>query len=153
MKWSPAKNIFHRYTYDQQYFRQVHLWPGCWTCLSSPFKERLLPKVIIFKFLRIEKNIWVVSKSESFKSVLKVKTFRFIRSEHYKNLLACALNPGNTRKRFFNFPQVRKKTSQNHPAGQVCIRTKTWKKTKTKTMTMSKLPRTSLQDKYTYDNH
>jgi len=43
---------------------------------------------------------------------------RFIRSEHYKNLLACALNPGNTRKRFFNFPQVRKKTSQNHPAGQ-----------------------------------
>lgn len=43
---------------------------------------------------------------------------RFIRSDHYKSLLANALNPGNTRKRFFNFPQVRKKTSQNHPSGQ-----------------------------------
>jgi len=41
---------------------------------------------------------------------------RFIRSEHYKSLLATALNPGNTRRKFFNFP-VRKKTSQNHPAG------------------------------------
>jgi len=40
---------------------------------------------------------------------------RFIRSEHYKNLLAYAINPGSSRKRFFNFPQVRKKISQNHP--------------------------------------
>jgi len=40
---------------------------------------------------------------------------RFIRSDHYKNLLAYAINPGSSRKRFFNFPQVRKKISQNHP--------------------------------------
>jgi len=40
---------------------------------------------------------------------------RFIRSEHYKNLLANAINPGSSRKRFFNFPQVRKKASNNQP--------------------------------------
>jgi len=37
---------------------------------------------------------------------------RFLRSEHYKSLLANSLNPGSSRKRFFNFP-VRKKPSQN----------------------------------------
>lgn len=41
---------------------------------------------------------------------------RFIRSEHYKNLLSNAINPGSSRKRFFNFPQVRKKAS--HPNNQ-----------------------------------
>jgi len=39
---------------------------------------------------------------------------RFLRSEHYKSLLANSLNPGSSRKRFFNFP-VRKKPSQNQP--------------------------------------
>jgi regulator of G-protein signaling len=49
---------------------------------------------------------------------------RFLRSEHYKTLLANALNPGSSRKRFFNFP-VRKKPSHNHPAnpGQPCTST------------------------------
>merc|ERR1719225_1784588 len=38
---------------------------------------------------------------------------RFIRSEHYKNLLSNAINPGNARKRIFNFPVViRKKISR-----------------------------------------
>jgi len=36
---------------------------------------------------------------------------RFLRSEHYKQLLANSLNPGSSRKRFFNFA-VRKKPSQ-----------------------------------------
>jgi len=43
---------------------------------------------------------------------------RFIRSDHYKNLLANAINPGSSRKRIFNvnFPHIRKKISQNQPA-------------------------------------
>jgi len=41
---------------------------------------------------------------------------RFIRSDHYKNLLTSAINPGSSRKRIFNFPQIRKKISQNHPS-------------------------------------
>lgn len=41
---------------------------------------------------------------------------RFIRSDHYKNLLASAINPGSSRKRFFNFPQVRKKASNTQAA-------------------------------------
>jgi len=37
---------------------------------------------------------------------------RFIRSDHYKTLLTNAINPGSSRKRIFNFPQIRKKPSQ-----------------------------------------
>ena len=40
---------------------------------------------------------------------------RFIRSDHYKTLLTNAINPGSARKRIFNFPQIRKKISQNQP--------------------------------------
>ena len=40
---------------------------------------------------------------------------RFIRSDHYKALLTNAINPGSSRKRIFNFPQIRKKPSTNQP--------------------------------------
>ena len=40
---------------------------------------------------------------------------RFIRSDHYKALLTNAINPGSSRKRIFNFPQIRKKASTNQP--------------------------------------
>jgi len=40
---------------------------------------------------------------------------RFIRSDHYKALLTSAINPGSSRKRIFNFPQIRKKPSQTQP--------------------------------------
>ncbi|XP_071746011.1 uncharacterized protein [Lepeophtheirus salmonis] len=42
---------------------------------------------------------------------------RFIRSESYKTLLANAVNPGNQKKRFFNFGPVRKKISSVAPPG------------------------------------
>eukprot|EP00096_Caligus_rogercresseyi_P002566 TRINITY_DN1474_c0_g1_i3.p1 TRINITY_DN1474_c0_g1~~TRINITY_DN1474_c0_g1_i3.p1 ORF type:complete len:505 (+),score=78.01 TRINITY_DN1474_c0_g1_i3:338-1852(+) len=44
---------------------------------------------------------------------------RFIRSESYKTLLANALNPGNQKKRFFNFGPVKKKISCVVPPGGV----------------------------------
>lgn len=45
---------------------------------------------------------------------------RFIRSESYKTLLANAINPGNQKKRFFNFPRVPKKQlNPSAPPGTV----------------------------------
>merc|ERR1719323_2272989 len=41
---------------------------------------------------------------------------RFIRSDHYKDLLTNAINPGSKTRRFPQiFPQIRKKISHNHP--------------------------------------
>lgn len=42
---------------------------------------------------------------------------RFIRSENYKSILANAINPGNVRRRIFNFPKVTKRQQKPQPSG------------------------------------
>ena len=55
-----------------------------------------------------------------FKFVVKsTPLFRYIRSDHYKCLLATAIAPGNKSKRFFSFPTRTKKSSGAGPTGQL----------------------------------